>query len=425
MKKVIVVALLCVLAAISSAPAQDSLNVSQVGQTFIADNVNQMAWHNGHLFYSSGSDRWFYEADVSNPAAPVIADSCSLGYNSQSPGYSTFIHGDYAYVPGYSHLSIIDLNQMTQVYFDTTGQQFRFDPMAICGDLACAIGTDSTWEQEVFEVLGFDGYMPYVIGQCNFPGFFVREIAIQGNYAYVACDLYGLQIVDISDPTHPVLVGWTTTPGNAWGLAVQGNYVYMVENYAGLRVIDVSNPDAPVQVGFCALPGEAFGVDLEDNLAYVADAYNGGLRIVNISDPTAPVEVGWYDTPGCAHDVVVNGSLAYMTDFPYLGIYDCLAAQMGVSPAVNSHPASFALEPARPNPFNPSTAISYQLSANCQVSLQVYNVSGKLTNTLVDEWQTAGAHQVTFDGKNLAAGIYFARLEAGNFRQMQKLVLVK
>lgn len=91
----------------------------------------------------------------------------------------------------------------------------------------------------------------------------------------------------------------------------------------------------------------------------------------------------------------------------------------------NPSPAQFRLNDPCPNPFNPETVISYQLSTHCRVSLRVYDAFGRLVGNLVDKIQEAGAYQVRFDGSGLAAGIYLARLQAGNYTAMQKLVLMK
>ncbi|MCX6641630.1 MAG: right-handed parallel beta-helix repeat-containing protein [bacterium] len=88
-------------------------------------------------------------------------------------------------------------------------------------------------------------------------------------------------------------------------------------------------------------------------------------------------------------------------------------------------PAQFSLSGAYPNPFNPTTNISYQLSANSHVCLKVYEVSGKLVKTLVDGWRDAGLHDVVFDGSNLASGMYICRFWAGDQASIQKLLLLK
>jgi len=87
--------------------------------------------------------------------------------------------------------------------------------------------------------------------------------------------------------------------------------------------------------------------------------------------------------------------------------------------------AEFSLHNAHPNPFNPTTAISYQLSAISFVNLSVYDLSGRKVTELVDGWQEAGSHEVIFNGSNLASGIYLYRLNAGSFNASGKMILLK
>jgi hypothetical protein len=93
--------------------------------------------------------------------------------------------------------------------------------------------------------------------------------------------------------------------------------------------------------------------------------------------------------------------------------------------AVNHQPAAFGLQPCSPNPFNASTVVRYKMQDARQVSLKVYDVSGRLVATLAEGWREAGSHEAVFDGSNLASGIYLAKLEAGEFTAVQKLVLLK
>jgi hypothetical protein len=78
-----------------------------------------------------------------------------------------------------------------------------------------------------------------------------------------------------------------------------------------------------------------------------------------------------------------------------------------------------------PNPFNPSTTLSYELPAASELKLTVFDTAGRLVATLAEGRQLAGAHSVIFEGSDLPSGIYFARLAAGEFTQTQKLVLLK
>lgn len=88
-------------------------------------------------------------------------------------------------------------------------------------------------------------------------------------------------------------------------------------------------------------------------------------------------------------------------------------------------PQSFELYPPIPNPFNPTTKLSFILPEAARASLSVYDISGCLVATLVNDWREAGSHEMTFDASKLSSGIYFVRLTAGGYTGVQKLVLLK
>jgi hypothetical protein len=88
-------------------------------------------------------------------------------------------------------------------------------------------------------------------------------------------------------------------------------------------------------------------------------------------------------------------------------------------------PTQFALYTPYPNPFNASTEIRYDLPKGAHVSLHVFDLLGREVAVLKNGFVEAGTHRLTFDGSNLATGIYFARLEANQFVQTRKLLLVK
>jgi hypothetical protein len=88
-------------------------------------------------------------------------------------------------------------------------------------------------------------------------------------------------------------------------------------------------------------------------------------------------------------------------------------------------PLEFELQLSYPNPFNPATTIPFALPRDTKVIINIFDISGRLIDTLVDSYYPAGYHNVTFDAAGLPSGIYFARLTAGEFTQTQKLVLLK
>ncbi len=88
-------------------------------------------------------------------------------------------------------------------------------------------------------------------------------------------------------------------------------------------------------------------------------------------------------------------------------------------------PSTFSLSQNYPNPFNPATLINYSLARSGSVKLAVYDVLGREVATLVNEKQNAGEYNVRFDGRMLASGMYFYRIEAGSFTQVKKMLLLK
>ncbi len=88
-------------------------------------------------------------------------------------------------------------------------------------------------------------------------------------------------------------------------------------------------------------------------------------------------------------------------------------------------PDNFVLNMNYPNPFNPTTIISYSIPQASSVSLKVYNVLGQEVANLINNRQNAGNYQVEFDASNLTSGIYIYTLQSANFTQSRKMLLIK
>jgi hypothetical protein len=155
---------------------------------------------------------------------------------------------------------------------------------------------------------------PTVVGKTDFFSELVYDVHVSGDMAYVANYSAGLRVVDVSNPAHPVEVGYYDAFGHAYGVYAQAGIAYVAESGGGLRVIDVSDPSHPVEVGFYNTPGLVYDVYVSGSIAYLAD--NDSLRMIDVSDPTNPTEVGIYDSEEWgwgAYKVCVIGSIAYLT----------------------------------------------------------------------------------------------------------------
>ena len=88
-------------------------------------------------------------------------------------------------------------------------------------------------------------------------------------------------------------------------------------------------------------------------------------------------------------------------------------------------PETFSLDRAYPNPFNPTTTLSFALPVTSNVALEVYNINGRLIDELIKDNMDAGYHSVIWNADNNASGVYFVKMVAGEFVNTQKLMLVK
>jgi len=88
-------------------------------------------------------------------------------------------------------------------------------------------------------------------------------------------------------------------------------------------------------------------------------------------------------------------------------------------------PKEFTLSPAYPNPFNPTTTLTFSLPVDTEVSLSIYNLQGREVSTLISGYRDAGYHSVVWDANSHSSGVYFVKMVAGEYVNTQKLMLVK
>ncbi len=104
---------------------------------------------------------------------------------------------------------------------------------------------------------------------------------------------------------------------------------------------------------------------------------------------------------------------------------DIVGFTTDVKDEANSQPTAYHLNQNYPNPFNPSTIISYSIPYSGLVTVKVYNMLGQEVQTLVNQFQSSGNHQVTFNGSSLSSGVYLYRINSENYNMVRKMVLLK
>lgn len=143
--------------------------------------------------------------------------------------------------------------------------------------------------------------------------------------------------------------------------------------------------------------------------------YNGPA---NSDDFTSSIKVD-----GLGNVFVTGRSKGVGTDYDYATIK--YSHTVGIGNNGTEIPESYLLKQNYPNPFNPSTIITFGLPKESSVKLSVYGVDGKEVAGLFNGTLSAGIYKFTMDGSNLTSGVYFYRLEAADFKDTKKMVLVK
>jgi hypothetical protein len=210
----------------------------------------------GNYAYVADSSAGLQIVDVSNPAVPALVTS----YDTPGLAYAVTVVGNLAYLADYNSLQIIDISDPSNP--DSVGAYFTPGyalDLALVGNYTYIV--DSSYGLHIVNVA--DPSAPDSAGSYGVPTK-TRDITVADSLAYViyCCPGYYphgvLSILDISDPTNPVQVGSYDMPyggGHPRNVAVAGNYAFMAASFGGLQVVDVSDSSDPILAGSYDTPG--------------------------------------------------------------------------------------------------------------------------------------------------------------------------
>ncbi|RLC42118.1 MAG: hypothetical protein DRH51_01490 [Candidatus Coatesbacteria bacterium] len=171
---------------------------------------------------------------------------------------------------------------------------------------------------------------PQLVGSIDLSSYGrVEDVAVKGNYAYIAAKDGGLIVVDISDPENPTFKKKFTTPNPLWRIFISGNYLYGACSSGGLVIFDISDINSIRIIGDDRTNNSwAYGVYADSNLAFwVGASHNaekGVLAITDISDPDNPLNISYIEVGvSWCYGVYASGSRVFVGDASgTLHIYD-------------------------------------------------------------------------------------------------------
>ncbi len=196
-------------------------------------------------------------------------------------------------------------------------------------------------------------------------------------------------------------------------------------DYFDLKAANINNEERTVVIGLLPQLTPAYKPELEAGTNQVANL------VFEVDDPSVTeikIEAVELKTPDhflvfVYHDWDQNGVPHIRMERPeFQPVVVPISPRENVEPEM---PKVFALNQNYPNPFNPSTEISFDLPTVSHVELTIYNVLGQKVETLVDREMEAGSHTVTWNADSYATGLYMYRIQANDFTQTKKMLMLK
>jgi hypothetical protein len=252
-------------------------------------------------------------------------------------------------------------------------------------------------------------------------GWFVGTPALTSEVSIVHTTDGG-QTFDIqTNPTNPdIKLNGVCFADNQHGVAVglDGTILYTADGGANWEIRPSPAPGYHRwQSVYMTETGKAWAVGSSGNIAYSTDwGYNWVSQTSGVSCELWEVYFineteGW----------IVGGGIGY----PGVILHTTTGGLTDIEEQTMNTPEEFSLFQNYPNPFNPVTIINYQLPMTSDVQLKVYDIFGREITTLIDERKASGKHEVGWNAGNLPSGLYFYSLQAGNYHEVKKMILMK
>ena len=146
----------------------------------------------------------------------------------------------------------------------------------------------------------------------------------------------------------------------------------------------------------------------------------------NSEDITVTFDGSWLAMGDYTGTITVDGSDIYHGEPTVtIPVTMHISDQVGIDDNPNELPREFSLSQNYPNPFNPQTSIKYALPRDSHVTIEIFDLLGRKVTTLVNEDKEAGVHEVIWNSGGTASGIYFYRMQAGDYSRTNKMLLLR
>ena len=339
--------------------------------TLTTSSAKKVRTSGNYAYVVSEEDMGFTIVDIANPLLPVITGTYT-GIKIDD----LVISGNYAYVLAQTFLLIIDISDPAMPRLVTTSSEAVYSGViTVSGEYVYMSGANTALK--IIDIA--NPTKPVLVATLRSPALWSRALAISGSYAYVWWDGGEsgsvLKVIDISDPKAPVVVG-SLGVDSVNGIAILGNYAYVVSD-SGVKIIDISNPAAPILVKDLRTY-QAKGIAAQEDYCYIADDL-AGLKIMAVSDPLSPFIVGSSKIGGDTLSVVVAEDYAYIAN-----------GKGGFKIANVQDPAAPSLVSSLDTEYAATIAVSGHYAYVLGKGLKIINIADPLKPQLVGSLNISG-----------------------------------
>ncbi len=288
--------------------------------------------------------------DITQPTTPITINT----YETNGRVQSIYVQENYLYVTerfnGLRIISFDDPSNLVNVSFIETPN----DAISVClNDSLAFVADGQGGGLQIINIKNKE--FPFKIGEFPSASGYAHGVFYKNGNVFLADGYVGLRIIDVTNPTSPVQIGYYDTPGFSYGVfatdslalvadgngglrildiknlnkiqeigiytpgdyvldvVARNNYAFLANSYLGLKILDISDPTNPIEISSLSTTYRAIRLSLNGDFLYIADGF-GGVRIIDISDPHNPIETGYFDTGDQAGGVFGVKNLFYIAD---------------------------------------------------------------------------------------------------------------
>ncbi len=367
--------------------------------------------------------------DVSNPSTPFEVGSIEVANIT----WDIDVSGNYVYIAAHnSGLRIINVSDpanpiLAGVYADHTVHDVQ-----VVGNTAYLASPDFNGGFIILDVS--DPSNPTLINQYNPSGFpDPFDVAVKDNYAYISAPVGTADIIllDITNPNNPIELDDYNPPVGASDIQAVGPFLYIADGEGGVLILRNTLIPIPVEL-------VSFRAENDNNIVTLTwitatELNNKGFEIQRKQGDAEWKNIGFVKGGGTSSQIRtyrfaddINEFREKSTSYRLKQIdFDGSCTYSDEVLVQNIFPSEYILEQNYPNPFNPSTTISYSIPVKSNVEIWIYNALGRSIRKIVNGEKEAGRYSVQLDAEGLPSGVYFYRIQAGNFVETRKMILLR